>query len=237
MIRPFSSWISLFVCVALLSGCSPVSFLSSSFSTLNKSSEERGIGGYVSDGEIGTRYGFILFDYDHKLFYYVKTNVYEGRILLTGCVPTEAMQEDAVRLAWQVPGVKAVINELTVGDGPGFSQTAQDKWISTKLNTLLFFNKNVKSRNYEFLVVHGTVYLVGIAHSKEELDHAIEVARGVSGVKKVVSYVRIATKYEHMWRRKFTEKHMNTAEERRESRKDPQKPHKRIHANHRINRE
>lgn len=189
----WKKWSSGFVVVLCLTlpACSPVGFFSSSVSSLDSSSQERGLGGYVGDGEIRMRYHFILFDYDHKLFYYVKTNVNEGKILLLGHVPNEKMVEDAVRLAWRVPGVKGVINELVVGESSGFTQTAHDKWISAKLNTLLIFDKKVRSRNFEVLVVDGTVFLVGIAESKEELEAAIQVAKGVSGVKHVVSYVRI----------------------------------------------
>lgn len=207
--------VSSLVCIT---ACSPVSFMSSTFSTLDNSSQERGLGGYVSDGELRTRYHFSLFDHDHKLFYYVKSNVYEGKILLTGCVPTGDMQEDAVRLAWKVPGVKAVINELSVGNCSNFTQTAKDKWISAKLNTLLVFDGRVRSRYYDIFVVDSVVYLLGVARSKEELDAAIEVAQGVSGVQKVVSYVRIITNFEEKHRKSMDESRPSDMEKRRRQR-------------------
>lgn len=188
---------------------------------MDTTSQERGLGGYVSDGEIRTRYHFVLFEEDHKLFYHVKSNVYEGRLLLMGCVPTEEMREDAVRLAWQVPGVKSVSSEITVGDTSSFIQSTHDKWIATKLNTLLFFKENVSSRNYEVLVVGGTVYLVGVAKSQEELDTAIQVARDVSGVKKVVSYVRIMTHFEEHRRQRFKAKGVSHLEKKRQARQEP----------------
>ncbi len=184
--------------LGFLSSCSPISFMSSTVTTLDSSSQNRGLGGYVSDGEIRSRYHFALFDYDHKLFYYVKSNVYEGRLLLMGRVPTVQMQDDAVRIAWQIKGVQSVINELTVGESKSFGQTVQDKVISTKLNAMLLFDEKVNSRNYEILVIDGTVFLVGIARSQKELDAAVKRAQGVSGVKKVISYVRIVTQLEEM---------------------------------------
>jgi osmotically-inducible protein OsmY len=211
----------------ILASCSPVSFMSSTFSTLDSSSQERGLGGYVSDGELRTRYHFSLFDHDHKLFYHVKSNVYEGKILLTGCVPTEEMQEDAVRLAWQVPGVKAVINEMTVGNCSNFVQTAKDKWISTKLNTLLLFDGRVRSRHYDIFVVDGVVYLLGIAKSQDELDAAIDVAQGVSGVQKVISYVRVITNFEENRRKSLDGGRPSDMEKRRRTRQEERAPIKR----------
>ena len=233
----FYNTIITFFLLGTLSSCSPISFLSSSVTTLDSHSQTRGLGGYVSDGEIRTRYHFSLFDHDHKLFYYVKSNVYEGRILLLGCVPTVEMQEEAVRLAWQVQGVQAVRNEITVGKSKGFSQTAQDKWISTKLNTILLFDGKVNSRNYEILVVDGTVFLVGVAKSQKELDTAIQKAREVSGVKKVVSYVRIITNFEDMHRQSLEKSRASDADIRRKIRTESRDPNARIHNSHRVKRD
>jgi osmotically-inducible protein OsmY len=220
-----------------LSACSPISFLSSSTTALDSSSQTRGLGGYVSDGELRTRYHFALFDHDHKLFYYVKSNVYEGRLLLTGCVPTVEMQEDAVRIAWQVQGIQSVINELTVSEGKGFVQSAQDKWIATKLNTILLFDEKVNSRNYEILVVDGTVFFVGVARSQKELDAAIERAQGVSGVKKVVSYVRVITNFEDMHRKKQDNSRPSDADLRRKARTESRDPNARIVSSQSVKRD
>jgi osmotically-inducible protein OsmY len=220
-----------------LSSCSPISFLSSSATTLDSSSQTRGLGGYVSDGELRARYHFALFDHDHKLFYYVKSNVYEGRLLLTGAVPTAEMQEDAVRIAWQVQGVQSVINEITVSKGKGFVQTAHDKWIATKLNTILLFDEKVNSRNYEILVVDGTVFLVGVARSQKELDAAIQKAQGVSGVKKVVSYVRVITNLEDMHQKKQNNSRSSDADLRRKARIESRDPNARIESSQRVKRD
>jgi len=228
--------ISLFL-LGSLSACSPISFLSSSATTLDSSSQTRGLGGYVSDGELRTRYHFALFDHDHKLFYYVKSNAYEGRLLLTGSVPTAAMQEEAVRIAWQVQGVQSVINEITVCETQGFMQTAHDKWIATKLNTILFFDEKVNSRNYEILVVDGTVFLVGVAKSQKELEAAIKRAQGVSGVKKVVSYVRVITNLEEMYQKRQDNGRSSDADLRRKARIESRDPNTRIQSSHHVKRD
>lgn len=193
-------------CALLLNSCTPVSFFSAGVGSLDTTSQERGIGGYVTDQEIKTRINVIFFEHSHVLHHKVDVNVYEGRVLLTGTVQAKTMQEDALRLAWQVPGVKTVINEIAVEDSPSLGSYARDKWISTKLHALLFMNGEVSSRNYEIAVSRGVVYLTGIAKDKEELDAVIQTVRTARHVKKVISYVRLMTLYETRRRKIFNER-------------------------------
>ena len=179
---------------------------SSGIASLDTTSQERGLGGFVTDQEIKTRVNVVFFEHDHLMHHKIDVNVYEGRVLLTGHVKDKTMQEDAIRLAWQVPGVKTVMNETTIEDARTVVEYAKDKWISTKLHTLLFVNQEVGSRNYEIVVSRGVVYLTGIAKNQKELDAVIHIARTTSHVKKVVSYVRLMDTYETRRRKIFNER-------------------------------
>ncbi len=66
-----------------------------------------------------------------------------------------------------------------------------DTTITTKLRARLTGDRNVSGINYSIETVHGTVYLMGTALDRAELDRVIAHARDISGVKNVVSYVRI----------------------------------------------
>jgi osmotically-inducible protein OsmY len=101
------------------------------------------------------------------------------------------MRADAVRLAWSAKGVKEVINELQLADPGGVSGFARDTWISTQLKFALLFDKQVSSINYSIETVRGTVYLIGLAQGRVELDRVMNHARGLSYVKKVLNYVQI----------------------------------------------
>ena len=195
-----------FICLMGLSGCSPLSFFSAGIGSLDTSSQERGIGGYVTDQEIKTRINVMFFEHNHVLHHKVNVNVYEGRVLLTGSIQTKKMREDAIRLAWQAPGVKTVINEIEIEQAASVGGYATDKWVSTKLHALLFLDGNVSSRNYEIIVSRGIVYLTGIAKDKRELDAVIQIARTTKHVKKVVSYVRLMTLYELRRRKLYNER-------------------------------
>jgi osmotically-inducible protein OsmY len=211
-----------------LPACSPFGFFSSSLGSLDTASQERGLGGFVTDAEIRTRYFFWLFEKDHRLYMKVKACCYEGRLLLMGRVPTEEMRDEAVSLAWQVPGVKAVINEISVGEDYGAGRKIQDSLVETRLETMLFFKGNISSRNYQVYVYNGIVYLTGIALNREELDTVINMARGVGGVDKVVSYVRILTKYEEQRRKTFSAKVETPLDRERKERQYKMDPGKRV---------
>lgn len=153
--------------------------------------EERGLSGAADDRASRLRINALLSDKDERLWRKVGMQVYMGRVLLTGTVETEAMRADAVRLAWSAKGVKEVINELQLADPGGVSGFARDTWISTQLKFALLFDKQVSSINYSIETVRGTVYLIGLAQDRVELDRVMNHARGLSYVKKVVNYVQI----------------------------------------------
>jgi osmotically-inducible protein OsmY len=153
--------------------------------------EERGLSGAADDRALRLRINALLSDKDERLWRKVGMQVYMGRVLLTGTVETGAMRADAVRLAWSAKGVKEVINELQLADPGGASDFARDTWISTQLKFALLFDKQVSSINYSIETVRGTVYLIGLAQGRVELDRVMNHARGLSYVKKVLNYVQI----------------------------------------------
>lgn len=153
--------------------------------------EERGLAGAADDTALRLRINALLSKKDERLWRKVGMQVYMGRVLLTGTVETEEMRAEAVRLAWEAKGVKEVINELQLADSDGASGFARDTWISTQLKSALLFDKQVSSINYSIETVRGTVYLIGLAQDRTELDRVMNHARGLSYVKKVVNYVQI----------------------------------------------
>ena len=98
---------------------------------------------------------------------------------------------DAVRLAWQVEGVKAVINEVSIEDDSGILDLARDKWVTAQLRLKITFDSKVKAINYAIDTVNGTVYLMGIAQNQDELARVRNHARALDYVRRVISHVRI----------------------------------------------
>jgi osmotically-inducible protein OsmY len=153
--------------------------------------EERGISGAVDDTELRLRINALFSSKDERLWRKIGLQVYAGRVLLTGRADTAHMRAEAVRLAWQAKGVKEVINELQIAESGGASGFARDTWILTQLKSRLLFDKRILSINYSVETVNHTVYLIGLAQSREELSLVTNHARTLDYVKKVVNYVKI----------------------------------------------
>jgi len=117
--------------------------------------------------------------------------VYEGRTLLTGMTPSPELKAQAAQVANQIPGVRAVYNEIEVAPGEGAWASVKDTWISSQIRSNLVFASQVRSVNYTVDTVNGSVYLIGSARTQAELDRVTEAARNVPNVKRVVSYVEI----------------------------------------------
>ena len=153
--------------------------------------EERGIAGVTDDAALRIRLNGLFSGKDERLWRKVGLQVYMGRVLLTGAVETEDMRAEAVRLAWSAEGVKEVINEMQIAQSGGATGFARDTWITTQLKSALLFDKDVSSINYSVESVGGTVYLIGLAQDRAELNRVMNHVRGMSYVKKVVNYVQI----------------------------------------------
>ena len=50
-------------------------------------------------------------------------------------------------------------------------------------------DKEISSINYNFEVVNGNLYIIGIAKNKKELKKVVKYANDIKGVLKVVSHV------------------------------------------------
>jgi len=156
--------------------------------------QERSVGSAVDDAGILIQIKNLYAKQDYKdLLANVEVKSVEGRVLLTGNVDKPDSQIEAVRLAWQVNGVKEVINEIQVNDKAGIWNYTRDVWISTQVRSRLILEKGVRSINYSVITVNQVVYLTGIAQDQAELDKVTTVASTTNYVQRVVSYVQLKT--------------------------------------------
>ncbi|HXQ52971.1 MAG TPA: BON domain-containing protein [Stellaceae bacterium] len=156
-------------------------------------SQERSLSDTARDAGIHAVIAQAWKKYNVKMFEDLDTTVYEGRVLITGDVPTEEWRAEAVKLAWQTDRVKEVYDEIQVGPEEGFGQDMGDTAITSKLKTQIIADADVKSINYTVTTVKGVVYIIGSARSQAEIDRVIDHARNIGDVRRVVSYVRIRT--------------------------------------------
>ena len=183
---------ALLLAFAVASGCAPLIVAGAATGALAVA-QERTVGDAVDDTAIGLRVkdGFIAMS--PNLFTKVSVDVVEGRVLLTGSVPEPQNRVDAVRITWQVPGVKEVLNEIQVNNKTSIADYFTDVRISTELRYRMVTDAQISEINYNIDTVNGTVYLIGIAQNQAELDKVLNYARSIKGVKQVVSQVLLKT--------------------------------------------
>jgi len=152
------------------------------------SMEERGLSAAVSDKVIQATINSRWLEIDPDIFIDVSSQVHEGRVLLSGNVGKPQHRVDAVRVAWQVEGVREVINQIEIHDRSGLIDFARDSWVTTQLTVKLTVDGQVKAINYSIDTVNGHVFIMGIAQDQEELDRVLNHARDVSYVRRVTSH-------------------------------------------------
>jgi osmotically-inducible protein OsmY len=125
----------------------------------------------------------------------VTATSYNRMVLLTGEVPTEADKARAEQVIARIDNVQAVVNEVTVGPMNTFGERSRDVLIAGKVKASIVDAKDLFANSIKVVVHRGTVYLMGRVTEREAV-RASEVARGVSGVTKVVRVFEVLSEAE-----------------------------------------
>lgn len=154
-------------------------------------SEERTANEVISDNEIKIALNKYLIDDSVGLFKDVSTVVYQGRVLLIGTVDSMDARERADAIARRPEGVKEVINEIVVTAGGGVGGFVDDVVIEKTIQTEYLFDQEIDSSNFRVRSINGTVYLIGLAENRRELDKALQVARKTQDVRAVINHMQL----------------------------------------------
>lgn len=128
---------------------------------------------------------------DRAGFGNVDVEVAVGRLLLSGSVPSEQHRETAELVARSTRGIQEVFNEIQIGDRDGIMRSASDEMITAQVRTRLMASPNVRGVNVNIETHRGTVYLMGLARTQDELQRAAEITSVVPGVQRVVSLMSV----------------------------------------------
>ena len=173
-----------------LYSCSPIGILGgATTSTMVIAEGDRTLGTVVDDTTIKINISAKFLKSSNNLFIDIGSNVIEGRVLLTGLVETQEIRIDAVRIVWEVEGVKEVVNEIIVGSNTTIKEYANDLWINTQAKALAAKTVGLRSLSYNFETIKGRVYIAGITSRPEQLDDIIKVTKTIKGVKEIINYV------------------------------------------------
>jgi osmotically-inducible protein OsmY len=116
---------------------------------------------------------------------HVNVNSFNRRVLITGEVRDAAMKAAVEREIKAIEGVVLVVNELEIAGPASYTSRSSDTIITTKVKASLVDAKDISANSYQVVTERGVVYLQGRVTQREGQIGA-DIARGVSGVTKVV---------------------------------------------------
>ena len=157
------------------------------------STTEKGFSTSVSDTVIEAKLTDKFIKNDASFVTGVESSVSNGSVLMTGKLDTQDQKILATRLAWEIKGVKEVINEIQLVSDKSVKTTAKDLAASAQLRAALIGDQEISSLNYSIDVVNGIVYLSGVAANEKERERVITHAQGLRFAKKVVNYIILST--------------------------------------------
>lgn len=157
------------------------------------STTEKGFSTSVADGVIETKLVDRFIQNDAALVTGIEKSVNNGSVLLTGRVETIEQKVLATKLAWEIKGVREVVNEVQVTQDNSLRDKAKDLAASAQLRAALIGDQNTSSLNFSIDVVNGIVYLSGVASDEMEKERVIAHAQELRFAKKVVNYIILET--------------------------------------------
>ncbi len=110
---------------------------------------------------------------------------YNRRVLLTGEVRNDVDRSRATLLAQSQENVKDVVNDLAIGAPSSLSQRTKDTVTTGQVKAAFVDAKDLQASAVKVVTERGIVYLMGRVTAREA-QRATDIARGISGVAKVV---------------------------------------------------
>ena len=126
---------------------------------------------------------------------HISITSYNRVVLLTGEVPDEADRVAAERAIAGIENVRSTVNELAVMGNSSLTSRSNDALLLSQIKAAQVGDENLQTNAIKVVVERGNVYLMGRA-TEREAKRATELARGVSGVHKVIRMFEILTEAE-----------------------------------------
>lgn len=126
---------------------------------------------------------------------HVNITSYNRTVLITGEVPGDAEKAAVGRTVAGLHTVRAVVNELGVGANSSVGSRSLDTTITAKVKAGMVEAKDMQVNAIKVVTERAVVFLMGRV-TEREARRAADLARGVSGVQKVVRVFDVLTEDE-----------------------------------------
>ena len=126
---------------------------------------------------------------------HVNVTSFNRQVLLTGEVPSAQDRQRVEQVVLGVENVRSVVNDLAVMPPTSLGQRSNDTFITGKVRASLVDAKDLSASAFKVVTERNIVNLMGRV-SQREATRATDIARGVSGVSKVVRVFEIVSEEE-----------------------------------------
>ena len=117
---------------------------------------------------------------------HIETEVKNRVVTLSGSVETTSQKYAAEQIAWQVPGVQGVNDNLSTTNTLAIPESADEK-LAHRVEFELYSTKAISLKTVQIHADNGTVTLTGTVTSRAEKLLAERIAQSVAGVRKVMN--------------------------------------------------
>jgi osmotically-inducible protein OsmY len=156
--------------------------------------DRRTVGTQVEDEGIELRAGNRIHGiYGDKV--HVNVTSYNRQVLLTGEVPSAEVRDAVEKTVAAEQNVRSVVNDLAVMPNSTIGQRSNDTFITGKVRASLVDAKDLSANSFKVVTERNVVYLMGRV-SQREAGRATAIARGITGVSKVVRVFEYLTEEE-----------------------------------------
>jgi osmotically-inducible protein OsmY len=162
------------------------------------------VAGAAGGAVVYDRRSLTAMEKDTRIFHVIHTDIvkdpkfYDARVIvasynrvvvLLGQVPASQLRDLAEKIAQRTPNVERVYNYTTVDQKLSIAQQGRDTLITGELRSKLLTQKDLESGSIRIITENRVVYLLGIV-TAEQADMAVNIARQIKGVDKVVKVFR-----------------------------------------------
>jgi osmotically-inducible protein OsmY len=123
---------------------------------------------------------------------HVNVTSFNRTVLITGEVPNENDRVAVEQAIAKIEGVRSTVNDLAVMGSTSLTARSNDTILTSKVKATFVDAKDLQANAVKVVTERGSVYLMGRV-SEREASRAVELARAVAGVQKVVRVFEVLT--------------------------------------------